>query len=96
MLTKEGAEGKLKNRLFYDRDYVKALETVFILHNKLEKANWDYAELALYKEAFSAAKGFIDVHVCDYDISSEMIEAWDKYQAALKRLVEGKDERSDV
>lgn len=41
-----------------------------------------------YKEAFEAAKAFIDSHVADPDITSEMVEKYSKYQNALKHLQE--------
>jgi len=39
-----------------------------------------------YKEAFEAAKAFIDVHAGDPDITSEMVDKYAKYQEALKKL----------
>ena len=101
MLTKEGAEGKLKNHLFYDRDYVKAIETVVDLYNKLEKAEADNAS----RLAEGFAKGQESVKRknqsgCTCIITDdEQIESvcgfhadWRDEQivAALRRLVEGK------
>jgi hypothetical protein len=39
-----------------------------------------------YKEAFEAAKAFIDSHVADPDISSEMCDRYAEYLEAIKRL----------
>ena len=39
-----------------------------------------------YKEAFEAAKAFIDSHAADPDITSEMVEKYAAYQEALMRL----------
>ena len=39
-----------------------------------------------YKEAFEAAKAFIDSHVADPDISGEMCDRYAEYQDALGRL----------
>ena len=39
-----------------------------------------------YKEAFDAARAFIDSHIADPDITDEMRENFYKYQAAIERL----------
>jgi hypothetical protein len=39
-----------------------------------------------YKEAFEAAKAFIDSHAADPDLTAEMIDKYAHYQIALKRL----------
>lgn len=49
MLTKESAKNKLKNRLFYRYDYIKALETIIGLYDKLEEAEAKLRRLAKEK-----------------------------------------------
>lgn len=44
-MLKETAEGKLKNKMFYTTDHVKALETVVELYEKLGRAEAELAEL---------------------------------------------------
>lgn len=43
-------------------------------------------ETKKYRSAFYAAKGFIDVHAADPDITPEMVEAYDKYDKAKEGL----------
>jgi len=42
------------------------------------------AELERVKKLFQAAKNYIDVCPCDPDITTEQLEAWNKYQELLK------------
>ena len=43
-------------------------------------------EITMYREAFYAAKAFIDSHVADPDITEEMIRAHHKYLEASKGI----------
>jgi len=63
-----------------------------VLVQNLDRLEGEIAELRKFKEAFLAAKKYIDCNVCDPDINKEMIAAWDEYkqaESALRR--EGKE-----
>lgn len=57
------------------------------IRDGLIKLGWSPPH-APYKEAFDAAKAFIDANVCDYDITNEMTKAYAKYILVLKKLKE--------
>jgi len=43
-------------------------------------------QLEAMREAFMAAKAFIDCHVADPDITAEMIKAYTAYQESFRKL----------
>lgn len=44
------------------------------------------AETARYRDAFHAAKAFIDSHAADPDLTSEMVKRYEEYNDARKGL----------
>lgn len=44
------------------------------------------AECSRYREAFYAAKAFIESHAADPDLTSEMVERYAEYQEAAKEI----------
>lgn len=54
---------------------------------KLERERDEAREqLEAMREAFNAAKAFIDCHVADPDITAEMVQTYAAYQDALAKL----------
>ena len=54
---------------------------------KLERERDEAREqLEAMREAFMAAKAFIDCHVADPDITAEMIKAYTAYQESFRKL----------